>query len=442
MTIESEIKNYIKNYFHPYYDITLKPDSISLTEPINCIIPTEFRAQDIDTFFSHNTPNPTEEIDEILNKYDNTEIEKEYEVFCTNVIDGDTLEVDVIKKISKNIIVYDNVKTMRIRLVGINTPEKGKQGYSVSKNFVEKICKNKILYLNIDNQTPIDRYGRVLGVIIVDEKNLNQILLKERLAEIMFLPPSEFNPFEWDKTAYISSINIPELDLSPILPYLNNEFNNLVFTDRDNYDIIHKFEVYKGIIYLRLYPYNSQIRLHILPKSYKGDSHLLIFKDEFVTEENIEKINCSSNLVPPINSIFDKPGTTSSYELNYDISKETEGFHTLQINAGYKYPTTITKIFHLTGVKDETNEIIADRCTLLDANYDSYADYTNNITQFLISSNTIVPPTKNNLNIKESNANMNNNHKNGKIFHKTIKYINDDLYIEEEKKYLKHEWGE
>ena len=439
MTSQTEIKNYIDNYFHPYYDINLKPNSIPLTEPINCIIPTEIERPE-NTYFTHNKEESTETKTEILDKYDDTLLEKEYEVLCTNVVDGDTIDVKIIKKLSTNITYTE--ETARVRLVGVNTPEISNQGGSVSKKFVEKLCKNQTLYLNIDNKNPIDKYNRILAVVIVGDKNLNQILLKEGLGEIMFIPPSEFNPFDWDSTAYISNMNIQSVNFSQVLPYLNNESNNLAFTNQDDNNVFHQFEVYKGIIYLKLYPYNSKIRLHILPKSYKGDSNLLIFKDEFVTNENITKANCSSKLFPPINATATK--NNSSYELNYDISKATQGFNTLQINAGYQYPSSVTKVFHLTGIKDETNEKIADRCTLLDANYDTYTTYSNDITQFLLDSENIVSPTTSNLNIKKSSSEMNINHINtiNEIFHKTIKYMNDDIYIEEKRKHLQHNWGE
>lgn len=440
MTSKTEIKNYIENYFHPYYDITLKPDSIPLTEPINCIIPTQIERPE-STYFTHNKTETTETRDEILDKYDDTLLEKEYEALCTNVIDGDTIDVKITKKLSTN-TSYNIQETTRVRLVGVNTPETNNQGGNVSKSFVEKLCKNKTIYLNIDNRNSVDKYNRVLAVVIVEDKNLNQIILKEGLGEIMFIPPSEFNPFDWDETAYVSNINTQNINFSQVLPYLNNESNNLVFTNQDDNEIFHRFEIYKGIIYLRLYPYNSKIRLHILPKSYKGDDNLLIFKDEFITNENITKSNCSSKLFPSIN--VTATSNNASYEINYDISKETQGFETLQINAGYQYPSSVEKIFHLTGIKDETNEKIADRCTLLDANYDTYATYSNNITQFLLNSQNIIPPSINNLNIKKSSNAMNNNHINtvNEIFHKTIKYMNDDIYIEEKRKYLQHNWGE
>ena len=89
----------------------------------------------------------------------------------------------------------DNGK--KVRFVGVNTPERGVEGYIASKNFVQKLCLNKEVGLDIDDSKHNDKYGRTLAVVIVDGKNLNEMLLKEGLAEIMYMPPSEFYPYDW-----------------------------------------------------------------------------------------------------------------------------------------------------------------------------------------------------------------------------------------------------
>lgn len=120
---------------------------------------------------------------DILNKYNDTDCQVEASGLCTKVIDGDTIVVDGVGK---------------VRFVGVNTPERGDDGYKVSKNFVSKFCKNKVVGLDIDDSKNTDKYGRTLAVVIVDGKNLNEMLLQEGLAEIMYIPPSEFSPYEWN----------------------------------------------------------------------------------------------------------------------------------------------------------------------------------------------------------------------------------------------------
>jgi hypothetical protein len=63
--------------------------------------------------------------------------------------------------------------------------------------------------LDIDDSKYTDKYGRYLAVVIVDGKNLNEMLLKEGLAEVMYIPPSEFYPYDWapDTNGYSKYLN-------------------------------------------------------------------------------------------------------------------------------------------------------------------------------------------------------------------------------------------
>lgn len=137
------------------------------------------------TGFSHDIPTSKYSdvsTSDILNKYENTNCQVEERGVCTKVVDGDTIYLDNGEK---------------IRFVGVNTPEKGVNGYLTSKSFVEKLCLNKEVGVDVDNSKHSDRYGRTLGVVIVDGKNVNEMLLKEGLAEVMYMPPSEFYPYDW-----------------------------------------------------------------------------------------------------------------------------------------------------------------------------------------------------------------------------------------------------
>lgn len=139
----------------------------------------------VGTGFSHDIPSSKYDglsASDILNSFNNTECHVEESAICTKVIDGDTIYLDNGKK---------------IRFVGVNTPERGVEGYITSKNFVQKLCLNKEVGIDIDDSKHNDKYGRTLAVVIVDGKNLNEMLLKEGLAEIMYMPPSEFNPYNW-----------------------------------------------------------------------------------------------------------------------------------------------------------------------------------------------------------------------------------------------------
>jgi endonuclease YncB( thermonuclease family) len=102
--------------------------------------------------------------------------------YCPYVVDGDTIDVDGVG---------------RIRFVGVNTPERGQPGYQVAKDFVKSQCLGKTVGLDIDDAKHYDKYGRVLAVVYVGNTNLNAELLKRGYAEVMYIPPSEFNPYTW-----------------------------------------------------------------------------------------------------------------------------------------------------------------------------------------------------------------------------------------------------
>lgn len=137
------------------------------------------------TGFSHNIPSSKYydmSASDILSQYGDTECHVEESGVCTSVVDGDTIYLDNGEK---------------IRFVGVNTPERGVEGYITSKNFVQKLCLGKEVGIDVDDSKHSDKYGRTLGVVIVDGKNVNEMLLKEGLAEIMYMPPSEFYPYDW-----------------------------------------------------------------------------------------------------------------------------------------------------------------------------------------------------------------------------------------------------
>jgi len=106
------------------------------------------------------------------------------------VIDGDTIVLQGGEK---------------VRLDGINTPEirpNEEPGGMEAKEFVENLClPGTEIGLDVDDLCPTDYYGRILAVVYLKVDgvwvNLNVKLLREGYAEVMFIPPSEFNPYEW-----------------------------------------------------------------------------------------------------------------------------------------------------------------------------------------------------------------------------------------------------
>jgi micrococcal nuclease len=101
------------------------------------------------------------------------------------IIDGDTISLEGGEK---------------VRLVGISTSELGTPSGDEAMELLEDFCPpGTEVGLNVDDLEPKDRHGRTLAVVYVRNDgfwtNMNAELLQNGLAEVMFIPPSEFNPY-------------------------------------------------------------------------------------------------------------------------------------------------------------------------------------------------------------------------------------------------------
>jgi hypothetical protein len=66
-----------------------------------------------------------------------------------------------------------------------------------AKEFVNETCMWEEVKLDVDDEKQYDTYYRILAVVYVNETNLNAKLVKEGYAEVMYIPPSEFDCREW-----------------------------------------------------------------------------------------------------------------------------------------------------------------------------------------------------------------------------------------------------
>ena len=100
-----------------------------------------------------------------------------YEAKVIKVVDGDTIDALID-------LGFDMHKSIRVRLVGINSPEsrtrdldEKKRGLAAKARLKEilKSNKNKII---LESQG-VGKYGRCLGVIRINDTNVNQQLVQE-----------------------------------------------------------------------------------------------------------------------------------------------------------------------------------------------------------------------------------------------------------------------
>ncbi|MCJ7634024.1 thermonuclease family protein [Candidatus Bathyarchaeota archaeon] len=114
------------------------------------------------------------------------------------VIDGDTFNVTAGE---------------RVRLADIDAPEFGDTGYAAAKSFLISLASNKTVYLDIDDISRTDPYGRLVCVAYVDYNsthvmNINKALLTEGVVTLFDHSNNEFNPSTW--TLYVSRMVVPE----------------------------------------------------------------------------------------------------------------------------------------------------------------------------------------------------------------------------------------
>ncbi len=97
--------------------------------------------------------------------------------FVTNVIDGDT------------IVTSDG---MRIRYIGLNTPEKGQKYYQEALEFNRKLVQGKEIFIEFDEEK-IDSFGRSLAYVYVQQENpvfVNEAILKTGFAMEFYRSPN------------------------------------------------------------------------------------------------------------------------------------------------------------------------------------------------------------------------------------------------------------
>ena len=147
-----------------------------------------------------------------------SQYEKDMITVVNWVIDGDTFNVTAGE---------------RIRLADIDAPEYYEAGYDAAKNYLTSLVYHKTVYLDIDDISRTDPYGRLVCVAFVDYnsthvKNVNKALLTAGGATIWDHSNNEFNPSTW--TLYVSkSMIVPEFSNLVVLALLLPVFTFMRF---------------------------------------------------------------------------------------------------------------------------------------------------------------------------------------------------------------------
>ncbi len=113
------------------------------------------------------------------------QVNYDYRAFVTEVYDGDTITLDA--DLGFNV----NLKGLKIRLYGINSPEKRTKNLLEKKagEKVREIVANKLINKFVVIRTIKDKkgkYGRYLAMIYLDGKLFNDWLISEKLVKPYF----------------------------------------------------------------------------------------------------------------------------------------------------------------------------------------------------------------------------------------------------------------
>ena len=84
------------------------------------------------------------------------------------IADGDSLT-----------LLTDSNKQIRIRLAGIDTPERKQSFGNTAKNALVKLVFQKEVKIKVRTK---DRYGRTVGIVFLDNQNVNYELVRKGMA--------------------------------------------------------------------------------------------------------------------------------------------------------------------------------------------------------------------------------------------------------------------
>lgn len=93
-----------------------------------------------------------------------------------SVIDGDTIDVRI------------GSETVRVRYVGMNTPERGEACYSEARRANADLVDGRVVTL-VKDRSETDRFGRLLRYVYVGDVFVNARLVEQGYAEVVSYPP-------------------------------------------------------------------------------------------------------------------------------------------------------------------------------------------------------------------------------------------------------------
>jgi micrococcal nuclease len=139
------------------------------------------------------------------------------------IVDGDTYDI----------LVGGN-KTVRIRMEGIDAPEKGMPFYKVSKQYLADLCFGKYVRLEINDT---DSRGRKIAFTYLDNgKELSHEMIKAGLAWHFKKYNNDADLANLEVQARAARVGL-WIDHSPMPPWKNRELHRKGISTKDMFDI-------------------------------------------------------------------------------------------------------------------------------------------------------------------------------------------------------------
>jgi micrococcal nuclease len=89
------------------------------------------------------------------------------------IVDGDTFDIE---------------NGERVRMIGIDTPERGENYYLEAKDHLATLIGDKMVYLAKDISER-DRYERLLRHVYIDDIWINELMVRDGFAHVVTFPP-------------------------------------------------------------------------------------------------------------------------------------------------------------------------------------------------------------------------------------------------------------
>jgi hypothetical protein len=104
----------------------------------------------------------------------NLDLTKNDSFTVKRIVDGDTIELE---------------NGIKIRLLGLNTPEKNRPYYFEAKDYLKRLILDKKVEIKSQGT---DKYGRILGYVFLDKENVNELILGNGFANLYYYDKDEY----------------------------------------------------------------------------------------------------------------------------------------------------------------------------------------------------------------------------------------------------------